>query len=161
MLSQDMPKLCNKYSPFVFLKNLEKVKITGECFVNLKIIDDAFALVIFQFLWFLKFHLWPWCNIDVYWYVSQFSPRQNSPFWMFYVHKKTDKETSSRPLTLPEADCLPVRDRTKLVFYELFLLGLSTDRRNGVLFYFQQEDRYGKSEVIVLAAVLLWPLVRY
>ena len=39
-----MLKLCNKYSPLVFLKKLEKVKITGECFVNLKIIDDAFAL---------------------------------------------------------------------------------------------------------------------
>ncbi len=39
-----MPKLYNKYSPFVFLKKLEKVKITGECFVNLKIIYDAFAL---------------------------------------------------------------------------------------------------------------------
>ena len=50
MPSHDMPKLYNKYSPFVFLKKLEKVKITGECFVNLKIIDDAFALVIFQFL---------------------------------------------------------------------------------------------------------------
>ena len=39
-----MPILYNKYSPFVFFKKLEKVKITGECFVNLKIIDDAFAL---------------------------------------------------------------------------------------------------------------------
>ena len=44
MLSNDMPKLYNKYSPFVFFKKLEKVKITGECFVNLKIFDDAFAL---------------------------------------------------------------------------------------------------------------------
>ena len=43
MPSNDTPKLYNKYSPFVFLKKLEKVKITGECFVNLKIIDDAFA----------------------------------------------------------------------------------------------------------------------
>ncbi len=50
MPRHDMPKLYNKYSPFVILKKLEKVKITGECFVNLKIIDDAFALVIFQFL---------------------------------------------------------------------------------------------------------------
>jgi len=40
-----------------FKKKLEKVKITGECFVNLKIIDDAFALVIFQVLLFLKIHL--------------------------------------------------------------------------------------------------------
>ncbi len=39
-----MPKLYNKYSPFVFLKKIEKGKITGECSVNLKIIDDAFAL---------------------------------------------------------------------------------------------------------------------
>ena len=44
MPRHDMLKLCNKYSPLVFLKKLEKVKITGECFVNLKIIDDAFAL---------------------------------------------------------------------------------------------------------------------
>ena len=44
MPSQDMPKLSNKYSPFVFLKKIEKVNITGECYVNLKIIDDAFAL---------------------------------------------------------------------------------------------------------------------
>ena len=40
-----MPKLYNKYSPFVFFKKkLEKVKIIEECFVNFKIIDDAFAL---------------------------------------------------------------------------------------------------------------------
>ncbi len=57
MPSQDMPKLCNKYSPFVFLKKLEKVKITGECFVNLKIIDEAFALANMTLFLFLKIHL--------------------------------------------------------------------------------------------------------
>ncbi len=65
MPRHDMLKLCNKYSPLVFLKKLEKVKITGECFVNLKIIDDAFALVNFQCLWFLKIHLGQ-TNIDIY-----------------------------------------------------------------------------------------------
>ena len=52
-----MPKLCNKYSPFVFLKKLEKVKITGECFVNLKIIDDAFALANMTLFCLLNNHL--------------------------------------------------------------------------------------------------------
>ena len=47
----------------------------------------------------------------------------------------------SRPFTLPEADGLPVRDRTILVSYDFFLLQLLTDHRKGVLFYLEQEDR--------------------
>ncbi len=46
--------------------------------------------------------------------------------------------------SLSEADVLPVIDRTKLIFYDLFLLGLFTDRIQDVLLYLQQEDRYGE-----------------
>ena len=58
MPSQDMPKLYNKYSPFVFLKKLEKGNITGEYFVNLKIIEEAFALANMTFFCLLNNHLW-------------------------------------------------------------------------------------------------------
>lgn len=47
-------------------------------------------------------------------------------------------------MTLPEADGRPVIDRTNFLFYDLFLLGLFTDRRKEVLLYLQQEDRYGE-----------------
>jgi len=47
-------------------------------------------------------------------------------------------------LTLSEADGRPVIDRTNFLFYDLFLLGLFTDRRKEVLLYLQQEYRYGE-----------------
>ena len=89
---------------------------------------------------------WPWCYRDVYWFVYQFCSRKNSqsnynfiPFRTFYGKKndflKPVTETISWPLTLPEADGLPDIDRTKLFFYDFFLLGLFTDHRKEVLFH--------------------------